>query len=122
MNENQHAKAIDRTIDSHIKRLCKKLKLVDEAFDMIETLLWRRLPLQGSPSSLIRSSVSRYPHHRGNQEVVVVLANGFLAPMNDRASVISVERSSVAEFSRVIIGDDPDSRRRERWNSGRVVG
>ncbi len=50
----------DRTIDSHIKRLCKKLKLVDEAFDMIETLLWCRLPLQGSPSSLIRSSVSRY--------------------------------------------------------------
>ncbi len=50
----------DRTIDSHIKRRCKKLKLVDEAFDMIETLLWRRLPLQGSPSSLIRSSVSRY--------------------------------------------------------------
>jgi two-component system response regulator ChvI len=28
----------DRTIDSHIKRLRKKLKLVDEAFDMIETL------------------------------------------------------------------------------------
>jgi hypothetical protein len=29
----------DRTIDSHIKRLCKKLKVVDEAFDMIETFL-----------------------------------------------------------------------------------
>jgi two-component system response regulator ChvI len=28
----------DRTIDSHIKRLRKKFKLVDEAFDMIETL------------------------------------------------------------------------------------
>jgi two-component system response regulator ChvI len=28
----------DRTIDSHIKRLRKKLKSVDEAFDMIETL------------------------------------------------------------------------------------
>ena len=28
----------DRTIDSHVKRLRKKFKLVDEAFDMIETL------------------------------------------------------------------------------------
>jgi two-component system, OmpR family, response regulator ChvI len=28
----------DRTIDSHIKRLRKKFKAVDEAFDMIETL------------------------------------------------------------------------------------
>jgi len=28
----------DRTIDSHIKRLRKKLKAVDESFDMIETL------------------------------------------------------------------------------------
>jgi two-component system, OmpR family, response regulator ChvI len=28
----------DRTIDSHIKRLRKKFKIVDDAFDMIETL------------------------------------------------------------------------------------
>ncbi len=28
----------DRTIDSHVKRLRKKFKLVDDAFDMIETL------------------------------------------------------------------------------------
>ena len=28
----------DRTIDSHIKRLRKKFKVVDEEFDMIETL------------------------------------------------------------------------------------
>jgi len=28
----------DRTIDSHVKRLRKKFKSVDEAFDMIETL------------------------------------------------------------------------------------
>jgi two-component system response regulator ChvI len=28
----------DRTIDSHIKRLRKKFKAVDDAFDMIETL------------------------------------------------------------------------------------
>jgi len=28
----------DRTIDSHIKRLRKKFKSVDDAFDMIETL------------------------------------------------------------------------------------
>ena len=28
----------DRTIDSHIKRLRKKFKMVDEEFDMIETL------------------------------------------------------------------------------------
>jgi two-component system response regulator ChvI len=28
----------DRTIDSHIKRLRKKFKVVDDAFDMIETL------------------------------------------------------------------------------------
>jgi two-component system response regulator ChvI len=28
----------DRTIDSHIKRLRKKFKAVDEDFDMIETL------------------------------------------------------------------------------------
>ena len=28
----------DRTIDSHIKRLRKKFKLVDDSFDMIETL------------------------------------------------------------------------------------
>ena len=28
----------DRTIDSHIKRLRKKFKVVDTAFDMIETL------------------------------------------------------------------------------------
>lgn len=28
----------DRTIDSHIKRLRKKFKAVDDSFDMIETL------------------------------------------------------------------------------------
>ena len=28
----------DRTIDSHIKRLRKKFKMVDDGFDMIETL------------------------------------------------------------------------------------
>ena len=28
----------DRTIDSHIKRLRKKFKLVDDSFEMIETL------------------------------------------------------------------------------------
>ena len=28
----------DRTIDSHVKRLRKKFKSVDDAFDMIETL------------------------------------------------------------------------------------
>ena len=28
----------DRTIDSHIKRLRKKFKMVDNDFDMIETL------------------------------------------------------------------------------------
>jgi two-component system response regulator ChvI len=28
----------DRTIDSHIKRLRKKFKVVDQSFDMIETL------------------------------------------------------------------------------------
>jgi two-component system, OmpR family, response regulator ChvI len=28
----------DRTIDSHVKRLRKKFKLIDDAFDMIETL------------------------------------------------------------------------------------
>ncbi len=28
----------DRTIDSHIKRLRKKFKAVDDEFDMIETL------------------------------------------------------------------------------------
>ena len=28
----------DRTIDSHIKRLRKKFKLVDDSFDVIETL------------------------------------------------------------------------------------
>ncbi len=28
----------DRTIDSHIKRLRKKFKQVDDAFDVIETL------------------------------------------------------------------------------------
>jgi two-component system response regulator ChvI len=28
----------DRTIDSHIKRLRKKFKVVDDSFDMIETL------------------------------------------------------------------------------------
>jgi len=37
----------DRTIDSHIKRLRKKFKVVDDDFEMIETPLWRRLSLQG---------------------------------------------------------------------------
>ena len=37
----------DRTIDSHIKRLRKKFKVVDDDFEMIETLVWRRLSFQG---------------------------------------------------------------------------
>ena len=37
----------DRTIDSHIKRLRKKFNQVDVDFDMIETLVRRRLSLQG---------------------------------------------------------------------------
>jgi two-component system, OmpR family, response regulator ChvI len=28
----------DRTVDTHIKRMRKKLKAVDDSFDMIETL------------------------------------------------------------------------------------
>ena len=34
----EHIYVDDRTIDSHVKRLRKKFKSVDEAFDMIETL------------------------------------------------------------------------------------
>ena len=34
----EHIYVDDRTIDSHIKRLRKKFKSVDDAFDMIETL------------------------------------------------------------------------------------
>jgi hypothetical protein len=38
----------DRTIDSHIKRLRKKFWEKDQAFDLIEMLLWCRLPVQRS--------------------------------------------------------------------------
>ena len=34
----EHIYVDDRTIDSHIKRLRKKFKSVDDDFDMIETL------------------------------------------------------------------------------------
>ena len=34
----EHACVEDRTIDSHVKRLRKKFKLVDDNFDVIETL------------------------------------------------------------------------------------
>ena len=38
----------DRTIDSHIKRLRKKFKQVDDSFECHRNSLWRRLSFQGS--------------------------------------------------------------------------
>ncbi len=38
----------DRTIDSHIKRLSKKFKVVDDEFRHDRNALRRRLPLQGA--------------------------------------------------------------------------
>jgi two-component system response regulator ChvI len=35
---DDHVYVDDRTVDSHIKRLRKKFKQVDDSFDMIETL------------------------------------------------------------------------------------
>jgi hypothetical protein len=38
----------DRTIDSHIKRLRKKFKMVDDRFRHDRNALWCRLPVPGS--------------------------------------------------------------------------
>jgi len=59
----------DRTIDSHIKRLRKKFKAVDDDFEMIDDALWCRLSLQGiargSPARRGgRSGEPRHPSDR----------------------------------------------------------
>ena len=36
----------DRTIDSHIKRLRKKMRMVDDEFSADRNLIWHRIPLQ----------------------------------------------------------------------------
>ena len=42
----EHIYVDDRTIDSHIKRLRKKFKAVDDRFRSDRNPLWRRIPLQ----------------------------------------------------------------------------
>ena len=60
----------ERAIDSHIKRLRRKLKAIDETFDMIETLygvgyLFKRAdPVSGMCEGYRRASGNRYYHGR----------------------------------------------------------
>src|SRR5690606_24021660 len=58
----------DRTIDSHIKRLRKKFKAVDESFDMIETLYGVGYRFrEACPSHLPRAHARQNPAATGRQ-------------------------------------------------------
>ena len=55
----------DRTIDSHIKRLRKKFKLVDDDFEMIETLYGVGYRFKEATTSPVQAPMTRGTDERG---------------------------------------------------------
>ncbi len=92
----------DRTIDSHIKRLRKKMRTVDDDFSAIETLYGDRLPLQRRMTAAPRIAMDD-PRPRKTGEVL--LGEDWVSPdvaademreARPRGGLVSLNRSPLA--------------------------